>query len=140
MSVYLDVNALVPLFVADLLTERAEKALGGLRDDLIVSNFSTAEFSAVIARRVRTRDLRADEATAAFLNFDAWCSRHTQRAELEGGDIAGATGLMRRFDLSLRTPDALHIAMVQRLGCRLLSFDRGMTKVARTLGVALAKG
>ena len=140
VSVYLDVNVIVPLFAIDPLNERAEKALRGLHDDLIVSNFSAAEFSAVIARRVRTRDLRAGEARAAFSNFDTWCARHTQLVEIDSSDIAGATGLMRRLDLSLRTPDALHIAMVQRAGCKLLTFDRTMATAARTLGVELVKG
>jgi len=140
VSVYLDVNVIVPLFAIDPLNERVEKALRGLHEDLIVSNFSAAKFSAEIARRVRTRDLRAGEAQAAFSNFDTWCARHTRLVEIDSSDIAGATGLMRRLDLSLRTPDALHIAMVQRAGCRLLTFDRTMATVARTLGVELVKG
>ena len=62
MSVYLDANVLAPLFAIDPLIQRADTALRRLHDDLIVSDFSGAEFSSVIARRVRTRDLRADAA------------------------------------------------------------------------------
>ena len=140
MSVYLDVNVVVPLFAIDPFNERAEKALRGLHDDLIVSNLSAAEFSAVIARRVRTRDLSAAEARTAFSNFDTWCARYTRPVEIDASDVAGATGLMRRLDLSLRTPDALHIAIAQRAGCRLLTFDRTMAAVARSLGIELVKG
>jgi uncharacterized protein len=50
-----------------------------------------------------------------------------------------ATALMRRLDLPIRTPDAIHIAMVQRIGCRLLTFDRSMAGVARTLGIELVR-
>ena len=74
VSVYLDVNVIVPLFVVDPLNGRAEKALRRLHEDLIVSDFSAAEFSSVIARRVRTHDLRAEEARTAFVNFDSWCN------------------------------------------------------------------
>jgi predicted nucleic acid-binding protein len=104
-----------------------------------VSNLSTAEFSAVIARRVRTRDLRAEEARTAFANFDLWCGRHTRLVEINSSDVAGATALMRRLDFPLRTPDALHIAILQRCGCGLFTFDRTMAKVARALGVGLVK-
>ena len=139
MSVYLDVNVLVPLFAIDPLTQRADTALRRLHDDLIVSDFSGAEFSAVIARRVRTRDLRADEARTAFANFDTWCARHAKLVSIESADILGATGLMRRLDLSLRTPDAIHMALVQRIDCRLLSFDRTLVSAARALGIAVIR-
>jgi uncharacterized protein len=139
VTAYLDVNVMVPLFAVDTLTDRAKKALRSLHDDLIVSDFTVAEFSWVIARRVRTRDLRADEARAAFSNFDSWCARHVTWVKLESIDIVGATALMRRLDLSVRTPNALHIAIVQRIGCPLLTFDRTMASVARALGIQLVK-
>lgn len=139
VSIYLDVNVLVPLFVVDSHNDRADKAVNSSHDDLIVTNLSAAEFSAVVARRVRTRDLSASEARTAFANFDTWCSRHTSRVEVENTDIAAATSLMRRLDLPLRTPDAIHIAIVQRLGSTLLTFDSAMTNVARALGVEVVK-
>jgi uncharacterized protein len=139
VSVYFDVNVIVPLFVVDPLNARADRALRDLRDNPIVSDFSAAEFSSVIARRVRTRDLRAEEARTAFSNFDSWCARHSRFVTMEGIDISGAIGVIRRLDFSLRTPDALHIAMVQRIGCKLLTFDRTMATVARALGVELVK-
>jgi predicted nucleic acid-binding protein len=110
-----------------------------VQQDLIVSDFSAAEFSSVIARRVRTPALRADEARTAFSNFDTWCARYVRLVELESLDIVDATALMRRLDLSIRTPDALHIAIVQRIGCRLLTFDRTMSRAARMLGIELVK-
>jgi predicted nucleic acid-binding protein len=139
VSVYLDVNVIVPLFIVDPLNARADRALRDLRDNPLVSDFSTAEFSSVIARRVRTRDLRAEEARTAFLNFDTWCARHSRLLHMEGIDISSATGLIRRLDISVRTPDALHIAIVQRIGCELLTFDRVMASAARAVGVAVVK-
>lgn len=140
MSIYPDVNVLVALFVVDPLNDQAEKTIRELRDDLIVSNLSIAEFSAVIARRVRMRDLSGAEARTVFSQFDAWCADYAQTMEMEAGDVTAATVWMRRLDLPLRTPDALHIAIVQRTGSRLLTFDRAMARVARSLGVAIAKG
>jgi predicted nucleic acid-binding protein len=140
VSVYLDVNVLVALFVIDPLNSRADKAAGGLHDELAVSNLSAAEFSAVVARRVRTRDLRPAEARTAFANFDAWCARYTRMIMLDGSDISGANRLIRRLDFPLRTPDALHIAIAQRCGCALLTFDRPMARTAQELGIAVVKG
>jgi hypothetical protein len=139
VSAYLDANVIIPLFAVDTLTGRAETAIRSAQDELIMSDFSTAEFSSVIARRVRTRALHTDEAQAAFSSFDIWCARYVTLVKLENLDIMDATALMRRLDLALRTPDAIHIAMVQRIGCRLLTFDRAMAGVARTLGIELVR-
>jgi len=139
VSIYLDVNVRVALFVADIHNDRADKAVNGSHDGLIVASLSVAEFSSVIARRVRTRDLHASEAQAAFANFDTWCDRHTSRVEVESIDISVATSLMRRLDLPLRTPDALHLAIIRRIGCTLLTFDRAMANVAHTLGIEVVK-
>jgi predicted nucleic acid-binding protein len=139
VSVYLDVNVIVPLFALDALSDRAEKVLRGLHDNLIVSNFSAAEFSSAIARRVRTRDLTAEEALVAFSNFDSWCARYTRQVEIDSMDVFGASSLMRRLDLSLRTPDAIHIALVQRIGCKLMTFDQAIASAARVLGVEILK-
>ncbi len=140
MSVYLDVNVIVPLFAVDLFSNRAEKALRNLADDLVVSDFSAAEFSSVIARRVRTRDLRAEEARTAFSNFDSWCARYIRRVEIDTIDVSGASSLMRRLDLSLRTPDALHLAIVHRTNCKLLTFDKSMASAAQGLGIEIVSG
>jgi uncharacterized protein len=140
VSVYLDVNVIIPLFAVDLLSDRAGKALRKLDDDLVVSDFCAAEFSSVIARRVRTRDLRAEEARTAFSNFDSWCARYTRRLEIDTIDVSGASSLMRRLDVSLRTPDALHLAMVHRTNCKLLTFDKRMASAAQGLGIEIASG
>jgi hypothetical protein len=45
VSVYLDASVIVPLFALDPLNDRAERALRGLHEILIISDFSAAEFS-----------------------------------------------------------------------------------------------
>jgi predicted nucleic acid-binding protein len=137
LSIYLDVSVIVALFAVDPLNSRAEHALRRAGDKLVVSSFAAAEFSSVIARRVRMRDLRHSEARTAFSNFDTWCRRDTEFMRTESIDISVATRMIRRLDLSVRTPDALHLAMVQRASCKLLTFDNSMARVARALGMAV---
>ncbi|HVH76374.1 MAG TPA: hypothetical protein VM755_15780 [Stellaceae bacterium] len=52
-------------------------------------------------------------------------------------DIAAADAFLRRLDLNLRAPDAINIAIAQRLGADLMTFDERMTANARALGLAL---
>ncbi len=77
-------------------------------------------------------------ARAALATFDAWTARVATRVELVAADIAAATAFLRRLDLTLRTPDALHVAVAQRLGSELLTFDARMAASARALGAGVA--
>ena len=139
MSVYLDASILVALFTSDALTERADNFLRKNPSVLIVSDFAAAEFSSVIARHVRTKDINKDDAWLVFSNFDTWTARTTHRAPMSTADIIAAEALLRRFELTLRTPDALNIAMAQRMGAMLATFDIKMASAARTIGTEVAK-
>ena len=49
--------------------------------------------------------------------------------------MAEADAYLRRLDLTLRTPDALNIALTQRAGALLATLDEKMALVARKLRV-----
>jgi predicted nucleic acid-binding protein len=52
-------------------------------------------------------------------------------------DVAVATAFLRRLDLTLRAPDAIHIAIAQRVDATLVTFDQGMATAALALGRAV---
>ncbi|CAL8980098.1 Ribonuclease VapC46 [Rhodoplanes serenus] len=137
MTIYLDASVLVSLFVRDRNSARAEVILRTTAPVLVVSDFAAAEFSSAVARRVRTADLTVQAARDAFVNFDGWTARSARRVETVAADVAQATSFVRRLDLPLRAPDALNIAITQRIGARLMTFDVGMEAAARTLNIPL---
>jgi predicted nucleic acid-binding protein len=139
VSVYLDASVLVSLFVRDANSDKADRALRAVRQMLIVSDFAAAEFASGISQHVRTRSIPASDARVAFSEFDEWTGRETERMEISNADVDNAATLLRRLDLPLRTPDALHVVMVQRNGSRLLTFDKTMAAAARALGIAVIK-
>lgn len=49
--------------------------------------------------------------------------------------MKAAEAFLRRLDLTLRAPNALHIAMAQRTGAALVTFDERMAGCARVLGL-----
>ena len=61
----------------------------------------------------------------------------TLSAEIHAADVRLADAYVRRFDLGLRTPDALHLAIAHRLDATLLTLDRRLATAARELGVAV---
>ena len=139
MSVYLDASVLVSLFVRDAHSEQADRSLRAARQLLIVSDFAAAEFASGVSQHVRTQAVAAKDAITMFSEFDEWMTREASGVPMTNADVANAATFLRRLDSPLRTPDALHIAIAQRIGARLLTFDKAMASVARALGIEIIK-
>lgn len=138
MSIYLDASVIVALFLDDPFASRADLAVRGKGVPLIVSDFAAAEFASSVARHVRTGEVSRQEAQDAFSDFDIWIGRAFERTEATNADMLAAQVFLRRLDLNLRTPDALNIAIAQRIGAQLATFDVRMAENAKSLGVPLA--
>jgi predicted nucleic acid-binding protein len=138
VNLYLDASVIVALLTTDILTSRAVSYFRTHTPILIVSDFAAAEFASVIARRVRIREVTKPVARIAFAQLDAWMIRNTERAETTTADVMVAALALRRLDLTLRTADALNIAITQRIGATLMTFDEKMAASAKALGVAVA--
>jgi predicted nucleic acid-binding protein len=82
--------------------------------------------------------LTAEDARGAFAALDVWTARAARSVTASPADIAAANTYLRRLDLPLRTPDAINIAIAERAGCTLLTFDRKMADNAMTLGIPVA--
>ena len=80
----------------------------------------------------------AFQMTSAFSVFDRWTKEVVARVEIEAQDVRTADSLLRRIELGLRAPDAINIAVAERFGAELATFDRRMAAAARTLGVQIA--
>ena len=135
MRTYLDASFLIALFANDAFTTGARQFLKAEKPVLLVSDFACAEFASAVAKRLRVGQFGMSDAQLALSNFDAWLPLATQQVSMTSAGIKVAEAYLRRLDLSLRTPDALHIAMVQRTGAVLLTFDKKMAECARILGV-----
>jgi predicted nucleic acid-binding protein len=133
LKLYLDASILMSLFIAEARMNEAHGALEG--QVLIISDFAIAEFSSCVAHRARRSEIAIGDAASVFATFDSWISRAARRKNLMATDIMTAFGFVRRLDLVLRTPDAINIAIAQRLGVILFTFDTKMSASARALGL-----
>jgi predicted nucleic acid-binding protein len=140
VSVYVDASVLVALFTNDALAGRADAYLRTNPTVLIVSDFAAAEFASAVARRVRIRDISCRGARLVLASFDDWIARATARIFTSSEDVASAAILLRRFDLPLRTPDAMNLAIALRVGAEVLTFDQKMAASARNLGAVVVLG
>ena len=58
---------------------------------------------------------------------------------LEKTDMHLATSYVRRFELSLLFPDALHIAICARISTALVTGDKQQARAAEMLGIPVVK-
>lgn len=138
MKVYVDADILVSLFSPDANTQRAHAEISKRLPQLVVSNFGAAEFASAISRRVRMKEIGLREGRSILSDYDRWIGAAAQVECVEPPDVALCDHYLRRMDLPLRTPDALHIALASRLGAAILSFDKRLLASAAKLGVAAA--
>ncbi|WP_206030104.1 type II toxin-antitoxin system VapC family toxin [Roseomonas sp. AR75] len=140
LNAYLDTSVLVALLTEDALSERADALLQRHDPAVMVSDLARAEFASVMALRVRTQRMDESAAREAFAKLDAWVAAAALPAKLENGDVLLAERFLRRLDMTLRTQDAMHIALALRLGASLATFDARMAGSARGLGAVVLEG
>lgn len=140
LRTYLDTSVLVGLFTMDPASERADAAMRVEGIQAILSDWAKAEFASAVAIKVRVGVITAAGAQAAFAGIDAWTAQSAQPAAMIASDLAAVTTWLRRLDLNLRAPDAIHIAIAQRLGATLLTFDARMREAAQALGCPVLAG
>ncbi|MCA3563405.1 MAG: type II toxin-antitoxin system VapC family toxin [Methylocystis sp.] len=129
-----DASTLVSLIVPEQTSE-AVFAMIRNAGRATVSDFAFGEVCSAIAIRVRRREIDGNEAEKILFLLNDWIDRNAQRVMIESTDIGQATRFVRKFELGLRMPDALHLALAQRLGLPLATQDRRQAAAAHSLGL-----
>jgi predicted nucleic acid-binding protein len=135
LNVYLDTSVIVSMFTTDAHTPRAATFLARAKDRLALSDWVATEFTSALAIGIRIGRLTAYEREAAESAFQSWHDREPFAFAVEPNDIRVARSLIRLTAHPLRAGDALHIAIAQRMGCSLGTFDAGMRDAAIDLGM-----
>jgi predicted nucleic acid-binding protein len=136
LSAYLDASVLLPTLIAEPSTEAVFDCLGAGDRELLISDFAAAEVASALSRLVRMARLSDADATARLADFDAWRAAMSSPAEIGAADVRLASVYVRRFDLGLRAPDALHLAIARRLDATLITLDRRLAAAALEMDVA----
>ena len=138
MSIYLDASVISGLFIErDALAVQARAIVFDDNEVLVVSDFAAAEFASVVARLKRTGQITEADAREVFGTFDTWREQLTEREAVDPADIRAAAAIIRRLVLNIRAPDAINLAIAQRLGAAVATFDRRMADNAKALGIAV---
>ena len=139
MSAYLDTSVLLPRIVEEPASETVRQYLYSEERELLVSDFAAAELASALSRLVRMRLLEAVDAAARLDDFEVWRAATTSPIDLHTSDARLAYMFVRRFELMLRAPDAVHLAIARRLDATLVTLDRRLFNAARELGLSVAE-
>lgn len=135
MNWYLDTSVIVPLHISEPSSDIVGGLLNAAQPEFIVSTLAEGEFASSVSTRVRKKEATS-EAAATWLNvFDEWVNSATISMKIEDSDIARAAALVRRFELKLLMPDAIHIAMCVRHQLVMVTLDKVLAEAAGVLGV-----
>ncbi|CAN5123807.1 hypothetical protein BH10PSE3_BH10PSE3_22940 [soil metagenome] len=135
MSVYLDASVILPTLIEEAASAVVDRFMNDLDDDLIVSEFAAAEVASALSRLVRTGLLDGEDASRRLADFDAWRAAAARDLDFQASDVRLANVFVRRFDLMLRAPDALHAAACRREDHLLVTLDKRLAAAALELGV-----
>jgi predicted nucleic acid-binding protein len=139
LSYYLDTSVIVPLFLDDSHTNDVRCWLRTLDQPIKTSLWTSVEFSSVSGVYLRRGIITPDAQSAVELAFDEWMARQPSFLAVLASDYPAARLLVKRLELSLRGPDALHIAIARRHGLGLATCDQRMAAAARALRMDVAE-
>jgi hypothetical protein len=139
VALYLDANIIVALLIPEPSSPAIFQFLYEATEPLLVSSFTAAEVASGVSRLARMGQMTTDVAHLTLADFDDWRLAETQPLEIDDFDIVQAAQFVRRFDLKLRMPDALHLAVCLRAGARLVTHDHTLADAAAACGVAAVR-
>jgi uncharacterized protein len=137
LTCYLDASVMLPILIKEPASAAVDAFMSTVQRELWVSDFAAAEAASALSRLVRIGRLQATDGAARLSDFDVWRTAMTKPAEIHAVDVRLAGAYVRRFDLALRAPDALHVAIARRLDVPLVTLDRRLATAARELGIAV---
>ena len=140
MSAYFDTSVLIPLFFKEAGTAAARLEIAR-EPSAWVSHWTLAEFSSATAFKLRGGQVTEETATTAKRLFQQFVASRLTVVDVLREDFVNAAGLCASTPApGLRTPDALHLAIAQRFGLVMVTFDQTLTSACGLHGVVCRSG
>jgi predicted nucleic acid-binding protein len=134
---YLDTSLLVAVLTQEPRTVELQQWLGQQEpDELAISDWVVAEFSAALATKLSAGRVDISERAAALAGFAQLCASSFAILPLSRSHFQMAARFADQHTLGLRAPDALHVAVCLDHGAVLCTLDRPLSEACTTLGVS----
>ncbi|MBI4356522.1 MAG: type II toxin-antitoxin system VapC family toxin [Gammaproteobacteria bacterium] len=135
MSYYLDTSIIIPFYCPEPLSRKVEKILVGIKNP-VISPLVEVEYCSAVARKMRMKEITNDSAHALINVFRAHVEKQYYCLKLlEQPHYTQAREWIASFATSLRTLDALHLAVCYTENLICLTIDKILAKSAGELRV-----
>ena len=131
---YVDASVIAGIALRDIDLERLVATVP-VDVAFAYSTFGFGEVVSAIAARIRATH-GCDEDGSSRINDLRKFLKNWIWMDWTSGDLDRAVALTARVSLALKLPDAIHIAIAERLDFPLLTLDRQQHRAASTLGLA----
>jgi predicted nucleic acid-binding protein len=131
---YLDTAIVLTLFVREAMSESVGKWIAYRRQPLAFSDWGLTECASALGIRLRRGELNSDSATRAYRAVTTFANESCELIPCAGHHHKEAQRLLMRFDLPLRSGDALHLAISQQVQATLISCDKQLVAAAKAIG------
>ena len=137
MNIYLDASVILPRLIQEPASPAVRQYLGAARQERLISDLAAAEVASCLSRLVRMGLIDTGDASARLADFETWRAATSSSVDVHAADARLAYTYVRRFDLMLRAPDALHLAIVRRIDAALVTLDQRLARAAQELGITV---
>jgi predicted nucleic acid-binding protein len=133
---YLDASLLTALVTDEDRSPRVQRWFDDQDpQELVISPWCLTEVASALSVKERTGDLIAPDRARADRLMRVIATEGAGVAEVVSADYETAARMCGRAELSLRAGDALHLAVVGRLGATLHTLDEGQAAAAGALAI-----
>ncbi|MEQ1538525.1 MAG: type II toxin-antitoxin system VapC family toxin [Sphingorhabdus sp.] len=136
---YLDTSFAVSAFSVEPRTTDCQLWLAdNVGADLLISDWVKTEFSSALSLKIRTKDVSVEQRAEILTRWHNAAANNFIAVDIVAGHFETAARMTDNHQLSLRAGDALHIAIAQSVGAKLVTLDKRMAAAALELGVPVA--
>jgi hypothetical protein len=134
---YADTSIVVAYYCTEEKSPDVEKLMTG-SEDVAVSMLTELEFHSALSRKVREKAITLNDARRISSQFELHMKGdYFTVLQIEASHYLIAKNWISGFDTSLRTLDALHLAIAFSKSISIITSDKILAKSAETLGVAV---
>jgi uncharacterized protein len=134
-AAYFDTSAVVAFYVPEPLSDHVQVAYRS-HASRVISDLVEVEFYSALSLRLRIGSLERTEVDRIAQLFRNHVQRRLyDRFQLHAGHYRLARDFIARFDLPLKVPGALHLAICTSEGLTLITGDEQLARNAQTLNI-----
>ncbi|MGR9250168.1 type II toxin-antitoxin system VapC family toxin [Rhizobium leguminosarum] len=132
---YIDTSVLVAACTIETRTDDVQQWLATLgSEEIAVSGWTITEFSSAVALKTRNGQIDPADRGEALAMFRELCSMTFEFLPISRAHFIEAARMTDRFDIGLRTGDALHLAVALGSDATLVTLDKGLAKACTIVG------